>query len=89
MYASHASLKLSCTLRGLHLGCAVVSTKPSSPFKYLIYNVAVLKMGDKQDKQESGEKRDKKKKEPKIYQVPPISERKYLRDAEGKIILQW
>lgn len=46
-------------------------------------------MGDKQDKQESGEKRDKKKKEPKIYQVPPISERKYLRDDEGKIILQW
>jgi hypothetical protein len=43
-------------------------------------------MGDKQDKQE---KQEKKKKEPKIYRVPPISERKYLRDAQGKIILQW
>jgi len=43
-------------------------------------------MGDKQDKPE---KQEKKKKEPKIYQVPPISERKYLRDAQGKIILQW
>ena len=43
-------------------------------------------MGDKQDKPES---KEKKKKEPKIYQVPPISERKYLRDAQGRIILQW
>ncbi len=46
-------------------------------------------MGDKQDKQEKQDKPEKKKKEPKIYQVPPISERKYLRDAHGKIILQW
>ena len=43
-------------------------------------------MGDKQDKPE---KQEKKKKEPKIYQVPPVSERKYLRDAQGKIILEW
>ena len=43
-------------------------------------------MGDKQEKRES---KEKKKKEPKIYQVPPISERKYLRDAQGKIILEW
>ena len=43
-------------------------------------------MGDKQEKRES---KEKKKKEPKIYQVPPISERKYLRDAQGRIILQW
>lgn len=41
------------------------------------------------DKQESGEKQEKKKKAPKIYQVPPISERKYLRDADGRIILEW
>ena len=45
------------------------------------------KMGDKQ---ESGEKRDKKKKkEPKIYQVPPISERKYIKNEQGFIMLQW
>ena len=43
-------------------------------------------MGDKQEKRES---KEKKKKEPKIYQVPPISERKYLRDSQGRIILQW
>ena len=46
-------------------------------------------MGDKQDKQEKQDKPEKKKKEPKIYQVPPISERKYLRDENGRIILQW
>ena len=46
-------------------------------------------MGDKQDKPESKESKDKKKKEPKIYKVPPISERKYLRNAQGRIILQW
>ena len=46
-------------------------------------------MEDKQDKQEKREKQEKKKKEPKIYQVPPISERKYLRDKNGRIILQW
>lgn len=35
------------------------------------------------------EDKRKKKKEPKVYQVPPISERKYLRDKDGFIILQW
>jgi hypothetical protein len=44
---------------------------------------------EKREKPEKPEKHDKKKKEPKIYQVPPISERKYLRDEKGRIILQW
>jgi len=46
-------------------------------------------MGESGESKEKREKPEKKKKEPKIYQVPPISERKYLRDAHGKIILQW
>jgi hypothetical protein len=46
-------------------------------------------MEDKQESKEKREKQEKKKKEPKIYQVPPISERKYLRDENGRIILQW
>jgi len=39
------------------------------------------------EKQEKTEK--KKKKEPKVYQVPPISERKYIKNEQGFIMLQW